>query len=141
MNSINKLLEIKNLSKSYFSIKGETKVLDNISFDLYENEFLAIIGPSGCGKSSILNILSSLDKEYLGKIKVKDDIKIGYMLQEDALFSWLTIYENTLLGLKISGCLNDENILYVNNLLKKSSPIILHISLVDEHRLEYIRSV
>lgn len=119
MNSINKLLEIKNLSKSYFSIKGETKVLDNISFDLYENEFLAIIGPSGCGKSSILNILSSLDKEYLGKIKVKDDIKIGYMLQEDALFSWLTIYENTLLGLKISGCLNDENILYVNNLLKK----------------------
>ena len=119
MNSTNILIDIKNLSKSYFNIKGETKVLDNISFTLYENDFLAIIGPSGCGKSSILNILSSLDKEYIGKITKKENIRIGYMLQEDALFSWLTIYENTILGLKIKKELNDDNIKYVNNLLKK----------------------
>lgn len=119
MNLTNKLLEVKYLSKSYFNIKGEIKVLDNISFDLYKSDFLAIIGPSGCGKSSILNILSSIDTEYTGKIKKDKNIIIGYMLQEDALFPWLTIYENAILGLKIKKQLNDENILYVNNLLKK----------------------
>ena len=119
MNLTNKLLEVKYLSKSYFNIKGEIKVLDNISFDLYKSDFLAIIGPSGCGKSSILNILSSIDTEYTGKIKKNKNIIIGYMLQEDALFPWLTIYENAILGLKIKKQLNDENILYVNNLLKK----------------------
>ena len=119
MNTTNTLIEIKNLSKSYFNIKGETKVLDKISFNLYKNDFLGIIGPSGCGKSSILNIISGLDKEYTGKIKKKDSIRIGYMLQEDALFSWLTIYENTILGLKIKKELSQDNILYVNNLLKK----------------------
>ena len=119
MNSTNKLLEVKNLSKSYYSIKEETKVLDNISFTLYENDFLGIIGPSGCGKSSILNILSSIDKDYCGKIVKKDNVRIGYMLQEDALFPWLSIYENAILGLKISKNLNKESINYVNNLLKK----------------------
>ena len=113
------LISINNLSKSYFNIKGETKVLDNISFDLNDNDFLGIIGPSGCGKSSILNILSNLDIEYTGKIKMKENIRIGYMLQEDALFPWLTIYDNAILGLKIKKELTKDNILYVNNLLKK----------------------
>ena len=119
MNLTNKILSVENLSKSYYSLKNETKALNNISFDLYEGEFLGIIGPSGCGKSSILNIISGLDKEYNGKVKIKDGIKIGYMLQEDALFPWLTIYENAILGLKISHKLNDENKDYVLNLLKK----------------------
>lgn len=119
MNSTKTLVSVKNLSKSYFNIKGETKVLDNISFNLYENDFLGIIGPSGCGKSSILNILSGLDKEYIGKIKKDDNLKIGYMLQEHALFPWMSIYDNTILGLKIKKELTKENILYVNNLLKK----------------------
>ena len=119
MSSIESLITIKKLSKSYFSIKGETKVLDNISFNLYKNDFLGIIGPSGCGKSSVLNILAGLDKEYDGKINKIKDLKIGYMLQEHALFPWLSIYENTILGLKIKKELTKDNILYVNNLLKK----------------------
>ena len=118
MNLTKPLVEIKNLSKSYFNIKGETNVLNNISFNLYENDFLGIIGPSGCGKSSILNIISGLDKEYSGKIK-KKNVTIGYMLQEDALFPWMSIYENTILGLKIKKELTKDNILYVNDLLKK----------------------
>lgn len=119
MNSTNKILEVNNLSKSYFNIKGETKTLDNISFILNKNEFLGIIGPSGCGKSSILNILSSLDKDYKGTIKTKDNIIIGYMLQEDSLFPWLTIYENSLLGLRILKKLDTNSKNYVLNLLKK----------------------
>ena len=102
MNSINKLLTLKNISKTYHSIKGETTAIKDISFDLYNNEFVGIIGPSGCGKSSILNIISGLDNEYSGTISIKDNVSIGYMLQDACLFSWLTIYENAILGLKIS---------------------------------------
>ena len=75
MNSTNKLLSLNNISKTYHSIHGETKALDNISFDLYKNEFIGIIGPSGCGKSSILNIISSLETEYSGNISIKDKVE------------------------------------------------------------------
>ncbi|MBR4178612.1 MAG: ABC transporter ATP-binding protein [Bacilli bacterium] len=119
MNSTNNILQINNLSKSYYSIKEETKVLDNISFTLNKNEFLGIIGPSGCGKSSILNIISSLDKEYQGNIITNENIKVGYMLQDDALFPWLTIYDNCILGLKILKKLDTNSKKYVLNLLKK----------------------
>ena len=68
MNSTNKILSLKNISKTYYTLKDETKVLDNISFDVYQNDFIGIIGPSGCGKSTILNIISNLDKDYSGKI-------------------------------------------------------------------------
>lgn len=118
MNSIKKILSINNLSKTFYSLKDEIKVLDNISFDVYENDFIGIIGPSGCGKSSILNIISNLDKEYTGTIK-KKNTKIGYMFQEDTLFDWLTVYENILLTLKITKSNTKENQNYVNNLLKK----------------------
>lgn len=119
MNSTNKLLEINNLYKSYYSIKEKIDVLNNISFVLNENDYLGIIGPSGCGKSSILNIISSLDNEYNGEIKYKNNIKIGYMFQNDLLFDHLTIYDNCILGLKINNSLNNESKSYVDNLLKK----------------------
>ena len=112
------LIRITNLSKSYYSINEETKAIDEISFDI-NNEFTGIIGPSGCGKSSILNIISKQDNDYNGKIIKSNNLKIGYMLQEDALFPWLTIYENAILGLKVSKSLNEENIKYVLHLLKK----------------------
>lgn len=118
MSSI-KLLEIINLNKSYYSLKNEIKVLDNISFDVYKNDFISIIGPSGCGKSTILNIIGSIDNDYEGTIVKKDNIIISYMLQEDTLFPWLTIYENAILGLRISKKLNTNNKNYVLNLLKK----------------------
>lgn len=119
MNSTNKLLIVNNLYKSYYSLKEETEVLDDISFDVNKNDFIAIVGPSGCGKSSILNIIANLDKNYFGKVIKKDNIKIGYMFQQDALFPYLTIYENAILGLKIEKNLNTNSIKYVLNLLKK----------------------
>ena len=61
---------------------------------------MGIVGPSGCGKSSILNIISGLDKEYNGKLLFKENIKIGYMFQEDSLFPWLTVLENSCIGIK-----------------------------------------
>ena len=116
MSSIKKLLSINNLSKTFYSLKDEIKVLNNISFDVYQNDFIGIIGPSGCGKSSILNIISNLDTKYTGTIK-KQNIKIGYMFQEDTFFDWLRVYENLLLTLKITNTKENQN--YVENLLKK----------------------
>ena len=54
---MNKLLSIKNLNKVYYKKKEETEAIKDISFDLYEGEFICIVGPSGCGKSTLLNIL------------------------------------------------------------------------------------
>lgn len=113
------LLEIKDLTKIYHTKNGEIKAIDNISFNLYEKEFLCIVGSSGCGKSTLLNILANLDEKSDGQIKKNKNLKIGYMLQEDALFPWLTILENATLGLEIKKIKTKENIEYVKELLAK----------------------
>ena len=101
------ILEVKNISKVYHTIEGEIEALNNISFNINSGDFIGLIGPSGCGKSSILNIISNLDKNYKGNINIKNGIKVSYMLQEDALFPWLTVFDNALLGLKIKHKLNN----------------------------------
>ena len=113
----NSILDIKNLRKIYHTRQGETLAVDNFSFSLYRSEFIAIVGPSGCGKSTILSILCGLEKKSNGDIRLKDGIKLGYMLQQDSLFPWKTILDNCLLGLKIKGKVKQEDIDYVNYLL------------------------
>ena len=108
------ILTIKNLNKIYHTKTSETKAIDNFSFELNENEFVAIVGPSGCGKSTILNILANLDNKSNGEIILKDNIKLGYMLQQDALFNWKTVLDNCLLGLEINKMNNKD---YVSKLL------------------------
>ena len=114
---MNRIIEIKNLSKKYFDRKSEVLAIDNITLDVYEGEFLAIVGPSGCGKSTLLNIIGNIDGKSSGDILIAENKKIGYMLQSDCLFSWLTILDNALLGLKIKGLLTADNINYVKELL------------------------
>lgn len=111
------ILKINNLSKIYHSKDGETLAVDSFSLDLEEGEFIAIVGPSGCGKSTILSILTGLEEKSCGDIFLKDDKKIGYMLQHDSLFNWRTVLDNCLLGLELNGNLNSENKEYVINLL------------------------
>lgn len=113
-----KLLEVKNLKKIFHTEKDDVLALENVSFDVYENEFISLVGPSGCGKSTILSILSGLNKPTDGNIKFSRDITVGYMLQNDCLFEWRTILENCLLGLEITGKLTNENKDYVIELLK-----------------------
>ena len=114
---MNELLKIKDLSKNYHTKKNETLAVDNFSFDLKNGEFVAIVGPSGCGKSTILNILAGLDTKSSGEIILSDNTKMGYMLQQDALFNWKTVLENCLLGLEINKTLTKENKDYVLDLL------------------------
>ena len=115
----NKLLEIQNLRKNYHTQNGEIYAIDNISFNIENQEFVCIIGSSGCGKSTLLNILAELEEKSSGNIIKKENLKIGYMLQDDALFPWLTILDNALLGLVIENKKNKENIEYVISLLEK----------------------
>ena len=112
------ILKIDSLRKTYHTKDTETLAVENFSFELTPGEFIAIVGPSGCGKSTILSILADLDKKSGGKIDIDKNIKIGYMLQNDSLFEWRTIYSNCLLGLEINKNLTEENKNYVTNLLK-----------------------
>lgn len=105
---MNKLLKITNLKKIYHTKNKEIEAISDFSLTLNENEFIALVGPSGCGKSTILKILSGIEEKSDGKVEIKENTKLGYMLQEDSLFDWLTIKENCLLGLKIQNILNEE---------------------------------
>jgi len=112
------LLTVNNLSKNYLSKHGEVSAIKNISFELKDEDFIAIVGPSGCGKSTLLSILANLEKKTNGEIIYNNNnIKIAYMFQQDCLFDHLTILDNCLLGLKIQKNLTKENKDYVINLL------------------------
>ncbi len=111
------ILEVHKLSKTFVGKNEKTNVLDNISFDVNAGEILCIVGTSGCGKSTLLNIISGLDNNYEGNIKYNfDKEKIGYMLQDSALFPWLSIFNNANLACKIKD-INNEN--YINYLLQR----------------------
>ena len=112
-----KILEVKNICKTYQAKNGEVEALKNINFDIKEGEYISIIGPSGCGKSTLLSIISGLENKSSGEIYI--DGKIGYMLQKDNLLEWRTIYKNVLLGLEIQKENTSENREYVEKLLKK----------------------
>jgi ABC transporter. len=107
------VLEVRNLSHVYLSKQTATLALENVSFSVHEGEFISLLGPSGCGKTTLLSIIAGLLKPSRGEIRMKggsslNEQQTGYMLQQDYLFPWKTIEENIILGLKISGRLDEE---------------------------------
>ncbi len=95
-----KVIEVKHLTKCYKNLKA----LDDLSFDVYENEILGLLGPNGSGKTTAMNSILSLLNYQSGKIMIfgkcmmptSYDIKkdIGVVFQEVAVFEELTVYEN-----------------------------------------------
>ena len=119
------LLEVQNLTIYYQTKKAEIQAINNLSFKAKKGEFVAIIGKSGCGKTSILSAIAGLIP-YEGKIIFNDKFaenntisSMGYMLQRDELFPWLTIEQNVILPLKIKKTLNNERVKIVLELLQK----------------------
>lgn len=116
---MNKIVEISHIKKNYVTEKEEISAIEDITLDIEESSITTIVGTSGCGKSSLLSILAGIDEKTNGEIKfTKENPIIGYMLQSDALFPWLTIYDNAILGLKIQKKDTKENLKYVEKLLK-----------------------
>ncbi len=113
----NNILSVRNLKKIYHTKKEEILSIEDVSFDIKEGEFVSIVGPSGCGKSTVLSILCGLLSKSDGSIEISQDTILGYMLQDDSLFFWRTILDNCLIGLEITGKLNEENRNYVIELL------------------------
>ena len=64
------MLEVDHIAKTFFSDKGDTDAIENISIDVKENEFLVLLGPGQCGKSTFLNIIAGLVKPTSGTIKL-----------------------------------------------------------------------
>lgn len=117
MDSLNKVLELKNIEHIYYSDQGEVKTLQNFNLELHKGEIVGIVGPSGSGKTTILNIIAKLLIPTTGDVVVNG--KVGYMLQKDNLLEWRNIYKNLIIGLEIEKKVNEENINYIHTLLSK----------------------
>lgn len=113
------MIKLENVSKKY----GKNVVLDDLSLNFNNGEFLSIMGPSGSGKSTLLNIIGAMDKPDLGKVIVNNEEinrfneeeltlfrkkHIGFVFQFFNLFNNLTVYENVQIPLLISG-LKEQN--------------------------------
>lgn len=112
-----KVLELNNVTKTFYTEIGELKVLDDISFSVSPGEIVAIVGPSGAGKSTILNLISGLILPTEGKVNTFCDI--GYMFQKDQLFEWRTVWNNVTLGLEIKKIKDNDSYENVKEMLKK----------------------
>ncbi len=113
-----KILSVENIEKYYGNKENITKAIDNISFDVFEGEFVGIMGPSGSGKTTLLNCISTIDNVTTGKIIINEnDItrmksknldrfrqnELGFIFQDFNLLDTLTSYENIALSLTIKG--------------------------------------
>lgn len=100
---------IESLSKEFQGKDGSALVVDNVSLDVYDNEFLVLLGPGHCGKTVFLNIMAGLEKPSSGKIFLDgeplqgNDPRIGMVFQKWSLLPWKTVMENTEIGPKFRG--------------------------------------
>lgn len=128
------MIKVENLSKSFRTEEVETIALNNVSFQVEDKEFVAIMGPSGCGKSTLLNILGLLDNPTGGKywlgdkevsaLKEKDrtDVRkgeIGFVFQSFNLIDELNVEENIELPLTYLGMSKAERKQKVKDIMKR----------------------
>ncbi|MGQ7845171.1 ABC transporter ATP-binding protein [Granulosicoccus sp. 3-233] len=103
------VISLDGVKKTFSGNDGELiEVIQDITLDIKQEEFVSIVGPSGCGKSTMFNIIASLLEPTDGSITLYGSdptcgARIGYMLQRDLLFPWRTIIDNVCLGLEIQG--------------------------------------
>ena len=127
------MIKINNLSKTYKYRNSYFPILENINFEIKENEIISIIGPSGVGKSTFLNLVGLLDsfdsgEYFFNKVDVKKltkqetnkyrNIYIGFIHQFFHLIPELTILENVAIPNMIKNDNKKESYEYANHLLE-----------------------
>jgi ABC-type nitrate/sulfonate/bicarbonate transport system ATPase subunit len=98
-------IAVRDLGKSFDTDQGPLQVIDNVSFDVGDGEFVAIVGPSGCGKSTLLHVLAGFDRPDRGTVTIDGSAQLkpsakGILIpQQGSVFPWLTVQENLMFGL------------------------------------------
>ena len=103
------IVSIRNVSRRY---PGGVTAVDNVSIDIAQNEFFALLGPSGCGKTTLLRMISGLDTPTEGQIFIGgEDMALtppnlrptNMVFQSYAVFPHMTVEQNVGYGLKVTG--------------------------------------
>jgi len=133
MNGSVPIVEIINLSKSYHRGNQVIPVLNNITFNIREGDFLALMGPSGSGKTTLLNLIAGIDKVDSGIIRVGGTditvlsetelagwrgINVGFVFQFYNLIPVLTAFDNVELPLLLTNLSKKERKEHVEIALK-----------------------
>ncbi|WP_026934211.1 ABC transporter ATP-binding protein [Christiangramia echinicola] len=120
-----KILSVQKLKKSYSSGSRELTVLEDINFDIEENETFAIVGPSGSGKTTLLGLCAGLDQPDSGNIELCGTLinelnedqrallrnqKVGFVFQDFQLIPTLTALENVAVPLELRGDKNASQV-------------------------------
>jgi ABC-type nitrate/sulfonate/bicarbonate transport system ATPase subunit len=98
-------ISVKDLAKRFVTDQGSLQVINGVSFDVADGEFVAIVGPSGCGKSTLMSIIAGFDRPDRGSVTVdgasgKGPSSKGILIsQQGSVFPWLTVQQNLMFGL------------------------------------------
>jgi NitT/TauT family transport system ATP-binding protein len=102
-------LTVEGLTVVYDQSNGQLPVLDDVSFQVQETEFLCLVGPSGCGKTTLLKLIAGLQQPTAGRIRLagravhRPSRQVGFVFQEPTLMDWRTVRENVMLPLELNG--------------------------------------
>jgi len=97
-----------------FPGKVPVRALDDITLEIKDGEFVALLGPSGCGKSTLLNLLAGFETRSSGDLTFdgapidKPGPDRGVVFQEASLFPWLSVWDNITFGPRVQGLRRDE---------------------------------
>lgn len=109
------VVELKKLDLIYVTDREAVLALEGLDLSVYAGELISLVGPSGCGKTTLLSLIAGLITPSRGEVLLHGkpvrgpSPEVGYMLQQDYLFPWRSILDNALLGLELTGRLNDQS--------------------------------
>lgn len=102
-------IQLEHVSKSFDGVEGRVKVLDDISMQVADKEFVVLLGPGQCGKTTLLNTIAGINRPDSGTIQVDGKAVSdpgpdrGMVFQKYVLFPWKTVLNNVAFGLYIQG--------------------------------------